>query len=251
MSPSPPPRHRPLVASVNDLIVPPDSSSSSSSNSTPRDLNVVESYEAHLRQNPRRFMEQLLAAWNGQGWRGYTDYIGAPILIPGQSQEMAREVMTSESVQSRIKKLAECRAEMLYPQRSIDAQRDEGKRRRYLEAKRKTQRRLEAQLLDIADQQVQVSIGRLDSLPFIKVFAAAVNNILTRMYHQGIHLNIPQVLELRKIAAKAAEKKQSIIFLPCHKSHIDYLTVSWLLFRVGLSLPAIVAGEVSAGARAE
>lgn len=212
-------------------------------------MNVVETYEAHLRQNPRRFMEQLLAAWNGQGWRGYTDYIGARILIAGQSQQMANEVMGSDSVQSRIKALAASRAEALFPERTIEAQADEGVRQRYRAAKEKTRRDLEAQLHHVADQQVQISIGRLDSLSFIKVFAAAVNNILTRMYHQGIHLNIPQVLELRRIAAKAAEKGQSIIFLPCHKSHIDYLTVSWLLFRVGLSLPAIVAGEVSAHTR--
>ena len=63
------------------------------------------------------------------------------------------------------------------------------------------------------------------------------------MYHQGIHISVPQVLELRRVAAYAAERKQSILFLPCHKSHIDYLTVSWLMFRLGIALPHIIAGE--------
>lgn len=40
----------------------------------------------------------------------------------------------------------------------------------------------------------------------------------------------------------AASKKQSLIILPCHKSHVDYLTMSWLFYRLGLSLPHIVAG---------
>lgn len=53
-----------------------------------------------------------------------------------------------------------------------------------------------------------------------------------RMYHQGIHISVPQVLELRRVAAFCAEKKYSIFFLPCHKSHIDYLTFSWLIFRL-------------------
>ncbi|CAO1625113.1 unnamed protein product [Parajaminaea phylloscopi] len=208
-----------------------------------RDLNVVESYEAHWRQNPRRFMEQLVAAWNGQGWRGYSDYIGAPILIPGQSEQTAKEVMTSDKVQDRIKSLAACRAEALFPQHVIDGQADEQRKKQYQTVKTRTQRALEKQLTDVAKEQIRISIGRLDSMSFIKVFAASVNNILTRMYHQGIHINVPQVLELRRVAQIAAQRKQSIIFLPCHKSHIDYLTVSWLLFRLGISLPAIVAGE--------
>ena len=41
----------------------------------------------------------------------------------------------------------------------------------------------------------------------------------------------------------AAKNKQSLVFLPCHKSHLDYLLVSWLCFRLGLALPHIVAGD--------
>lgn len=188
-------------------------------------------------------MEQLLAAWNGQGWRGYTDYIGAPILIPGQSEQTLKSVMSSANVQKTIKTLASSRAEALYPSHLIAAQKDATTRAQYQRAKDKLRADLQRQLHDVAHAQVTVSIGRLDSMPFVKVFAASVNNILTRMYHQGIHINVPQVLELRRVAQLAASKRQSIIFLPCHKSHIDYLTVSFLLFRVGLSLPAIVAGE--------
>jgi len=73
---------------------------------------------------------------------------------------------------------------------------------------------------------IQKSVARLDSLPFLKFFAGTINNVLARMYHLGIHLNVHQVLEVRRVAAYAAERKQSIVFLPCHKSHIDYLTVS-------------------------
>lgn len=32
----------------------------------------------------------------------------------------------------------------------------------------------------------------------------------------------------------AQEKKQSLIFLPSHKSHIDYLVVSYLMYRLGM-----------------
>lgn len=36
---------------------------------------------------------------------------------------------------------------------------------------------------------------------------------------------------------------QSIVYLPCHRSHIDYLLVSYILYRAGMSPPHIAAGE--------
>lgn len=68
---------------------------------------------------------------------------------------------------------------------------------------------------------------------------------VNRMYDQGIHLSQAEFLRFRTAAQYAAERKESLIILPCHKSHIDYLTISWLFFRLGLSLPHIVAGGTS------
>jgi glycerol-3-phosphate O-acyltransferase len=51
------------------------------------------------------------------------------------------------------------------------------------------------------------------------------------------------VLKLREAAARAAEQGVSLIFLPCHKSHIDYLVVSYILYSVGIALPHIAAGD--------
>jgi len=36
---------------------------------------------------------------------------------------------------------------------------------------------------------------------------------------------------------------QSIVYLPCHRSHTDYLLVSYILYRAGMSPPHIAAGE--------
>lgn len=63
------------------------------------------------------------------------------------------------------------------------------------------------------------------------------------MYNYGAHVNIQQVMELRALASEARKKNQSIVFLPCHKSHIDYLVVSWILYRTGIALPHIIAGN--------
>lgn len=52
-----------------------------------------------------------------------------------------------------------------------------------------------------------------------------------------------EVLRLRTVAERAAEKKQSIIFLPCHRSHVDYVSMQLICYRLGLALPTVVAGD--------
>lgn len=55
---------------------------------------------------------------------------------------------------------------------------------------------------------------------------ALVNNLLVRMYHQGLEISIPQYARFKEIAQLAASKKQSLLILPCHKSHIVRMTFS-------------------------
>ncbi len=153
-------------------------------------------------------------------------------------------MLNSEQVQDRIRKLASSRVDRLLPDQSPASPTGPNKMQKNLAIfKERKRRQIEQQLREEALAILQVSVARIDSLSFLKFFAATVNNILARMYHQGIHISVPQVLELRRVAAYAAERKQSILFLPCHKSHIDYLTVSWLMFRLGIALPHIIAGE--------
>ena len=45
------------------------------------------------------------------------------------------------------------------------------------------------------------------------------------------------------MAEEAARKKQSIIFLPCHRSHVDYVSLQLICYRLGIALPTVVAGD--------
>lgn len=45
------------------------------------------------------------------------------------------------------------------------------------------------------------------------------------------------------MAEQAQRKKQSIIFLPCHRSHVDYVSLQIICYRLGLALPTVVAGD--------
>lgn len=45
------------------------------------------------------------------------------------------------------------------------------------------------------------------------------------------------------MASLAATRNQSLIFLPCHRSHIDYVSLQVICYRLGLTLPVVVAGD--------
>ncbi|GAA5992372.1 hypothetical protein JCM10908_000451 [Rhodotorula pacifica] len=191
--------------------------------------NLVENHQAHIRADPIEFSKQLSLWAAGSGWRAYTDYIGGRIFYSGYSEECIRSVLASEQVNDRIRFVAEQQLEAagLPP----GSQRD------------KRRARIEADLRKDAEKIANGLVARMDNVRFLRGFGALVNNLLVRMYHQGLEISIPQYARFKEIAQLAASKKQSLVILPCHKSHIDYLTISWLFFRLGLSLPHIIAGE--------
>lgn len=51
------------------------------------------------------------------------------------------------------------------------------------------------------------------------------------------------MVRLRNVAQEAEKKRQSIIFLPCHRSHVDYVSLQIICYRLGLALPTVVAGD--------
>ncbi|NNC55794.1 MAG: glycerol-3-phosphate 1-O-acyltransferase PlsB, partial [Pseudomonadales bacterium] len=67
-------------------------------------------------------------------------------------------------------------------------------------------------------------------------FMSAVLPWLWNKLYQGVQVNgVEQVRELAR--------DNSIVYAPCHRSHIDYLLMSYLLYHNGLSVPHIAAGE--------
>lgn len=66
---------------------------------------------------------------------------------------------------------------------------------------------------------------------------------MTRMYNQGVNIKASHLQLIKQTCITARETKTPIIFLPCHKSHVDYLLISYVFYRMGIALPHIAAGE--------
>jgi hypothetical protein len=115
----------------------------------------------------------------------------------------------------------------------------------------KEQRRKElvSQLHQVVAEMTDRMIARLNSNSFIRVpprcvrrtecqsAACFAGQAMASVYNQGVHVDEAEVEKLKEIARKAERAGQSLILLPPHRSHIDYVTLQWIFFRLGLSLP--------------
>ncbi|KAK3829829.1 MAG: acyltransferase [Linnemannia elongata] len=211
-------------------------------------------HAGRIREDPVGFVVQTAAFYQGTGWRSYSNYVGTRIFYEGFSASFKDRILASQKVVELVKSMANKQLEVLIKQRQ-DAHEAEkvanaGKknfkpkvwpmRPEDVEARRKT---LEAELTAVAKTNIDKLVCDMNSMKFIRFFAFLINNILVRMYHQGIHIKESEFLELRRVAEYCAEKKYSMVILPCHKSHIDYLVISYIFFRMGLALPHIAAGD--------
>ena len=75
------------------------------------------------------------------------------------------------------------------------------------------------------------------SMGYLEFMCMAVTLVLDRIYDEVV----PDMEGLERI--REAGRKGPLIILPCHRSHIDYLVVSYLFYANGLIAPHIAAGR--------
>lgn len=190
---------------------------------------------ARFRSSPLDFFREVSLHVNGTGWRAYDKYLGQPVFFPGFTEKMRGRILGSHMIQNKIIELARIRVKKEGDEGLLVEKSEEGREKRRVE--------LENSLLEVAGKMVDEMICKMESKSFIRFAYYFITQLLTRAYHQGIHVSSEEILRLREVAAKAAEKKQSIIFLPSHRSHVDYVSLQILCYRLGLTLPVVVAGD--------
>ena len=202
-----------------------------------QERNLVE-HMARFRESPLDFLREVSLHVSGQGWRAYDDAIGQPIFYSGFSDNMKAMVLRTPMLRKRIDQLAQSRVEEEEKQGLLGQQED-------MIVKNKIRRRteIEVSLQEVAAELTDGMICKMESKRFIRGAYYLCTQLLTRAYHQGIHVSSEEVLRLRSVAEQAALKKHSIIFLPCHRSHVDYVSLQLICYRLGIALPTVVAGD--------
>ncbi|CDH56283.1 glycerol-3-phosphate acyltransferase protein [Lichtheimia corymbifera JMRC:FSU:9682] len=164
--------------------------------------------------------------YQGTGWRGYETYIGNKILYPGFSESMRNAVFTSRAVQDHIDQLAYEQTKHLSGKQ---AKKQYQARRKELEA--------------MAHKIIAGCVATQDSRPKLRLLLSAVDLLLARLYHHGVYIEENQWVELKRVAMHAEKNNLPLILLPAHRSHIDYLVINFIMVRLGLQMPHIIAGE--------
>ncbi|KAI9745645.1 MAG: hypothetical protein M1818_001179 [Claussenomyces sp. TS43310] len=195
-------------------------------------------HSGRFRKSPLEFLREVSLHVSGTGWRAYEKPIGQPVFYSGFTENMTVAVLSTPILQKRIAELADKRVAVEVKEGLLN----EDDR---LFASKKAHRRaaIEQSLQEVAEKLTDEMICKMESKRFIRGAYYMCAELLTRAYHQGIHVSSEEVLRLRNVAAKAEKDKHSIVFLPCHRSHVDYVSLQLICYRLGLALPTVVAGD--------
>ena len=198
---------------------------------------------ARFRSSPLDFIREVSMHFSGTGWRSFDNHIGQPEFYSGFSEDMKARVLSSPMLVTKVRELAAKRVEVEAKEGLLGEDVQKGSEVAGEDKKRKRREEIEEQLMEVSDSWTDNMICKMESKRFIRGAYWFASQLLTRAYHQGVHVSSEEVLRLRAVAEKAAKDKQSIIFLPCHRSHVDYVSLQIICYRIGLALPTVVAGD--------
>lgn len=109
---------------------------------------------------------------------------------------------------------------------------DPGVRQSILDTCQKENKKLER--VEQRAHKYAMEIAADVSYPTVRVLHRLMNRLWTELY-DGVKLN--GINRLQSVA-----DGRELVYVPCHRSHIDYLLLSYILYINGFSLPHIAAG---------
>lgn len=184
-----------------------------------------------FRQNPIKFLETVRKYYNGTGFRGFNEYVGTRIFYPEWQDAMMSVIKTQPNLQAAIDQIVERRMDKEQGWTWTPSQRE---RRR-------------AQLNTWVNEQISEiaadCMPKLASRNMVRMCYFVVAQVFSRCYKQGVHISEGDISRVRAKALELEKKKESLLVFPCHKSHVDYISLVFAFYRLGLSLPVTVAGE--------
>ncbi|MBM4203225.1 MAG: glycerol-3-phosphate 1-O-acyltransferase PlsB [Gammaproteobacteria bacterium] len=90
-------------------------------------------------------------------------------------------------------------------------------------------------VLEAKTKKMAHTIASDMSWPTIRVLAKLLDWFWTRIYDGVVLKGLDRALQVAE--------DHTLVYVPSHRSHLDYLLLSWLLYQRGLMLPHIAAGD--------
>ena len=202
-----------------------------------KEQNLVE-HMTRFETNPYEWFCEAARFVTGADWRAYEHITGQPVFYHGYTERIKSGVMASPMLQEQLRRLTDKRLEVEESQQLLDPASTTFELDR-LKRKDEIMRSLE----ETVNIMVEKMVCKMESRTFIRGAYYITTQLLTRAYHQGIFVDRQEINQLRSFAEMASKQKRSIIFLPCHKSHLDYVSLQLICYRLGFTLPVVVAGD--------
>lgn len=199
--------------------------------------NLVE-HMARFEVNPYEWFREVALFVSGSGWRAYEKVTGQPVFYSGYTEKIKSGIMASPMLQRMLAELTRKRLEVEEQEHLLDRTSPT-----FETDKIQRQDEIISSLREATNTMIDNMVCKMESKYFIRSAFYMVTQLLTRAYHQGIYVDRQEIDRLRGYADMAAKQKRSIIFLPCHKSHLDYVSLQLICYRLGFTLPVVVAGD--------
>ncbi|KAJ9654356.1 hypothetical protein H2198_006587 [Neophaeococcomyces mojaviensis] len=192
---------------------------------------------ARFRQNPFNFAHELYLFIRGVDWRAYDEVVGQPVFYSGYTTKIKTNVMASTLLQRKVDQLTEERLKREENLHFLDSSSPS-----FAADRLKRQTEIKNSLVEYTSQMVDKMMCKMESKFQIRSAFYMCTQLLTRVY-SGVYASQQEVERLKEVATLAAAQKKPIVFLPRHTSHIDYVALQLICFRLGITLPVVVAGE--------
>ena len=79
-------------------------------------------------------------------------------------------------------------------------------------------------------------------MPTVRFLGWVLRKLWRHMFRRGLHID-PSFADTVRASVRAAKPGVAVVLVPTHKSHLDYLLLSYLCFGNDLPMPRIVSGD--------
>lgn len=194
------------------------------------ELDIVNDM-VRFRKHPIKFLEIFAKHFVGVSWRDYNDYIGPRIFRPAWRENLVHSLVNQPMMDTCINQMVDRRMQLEADWTLSDFEKSE-RRAMY-----------KGWILDIVRELAVENLPTLQEKRVVQFMYYIVAQLFSRAYHQGVNISRSDILRLKTKARELSQKKQGMLLLPSHKSHIDYMAFVFLYFRIGLTLPVTIAGD--------